>query len=74
MLIETWNGREWTTQHPIETPGPKPADILEHVSCVTQYDCEAVGYSFKPGVSNSDATLAERWIGHRWTVQATPNP
>jgi hypothetical protein len=73
-LIGAWNGRAWTTQHPVETSAPNPGDDLQHVSCVSQYDCEAVGYSFNPSVSNGDKTLAEKWNGHRWTLQTTPNP
>src|SRR5215813_4864873 len=73
-LIEAWNGRTWTTQHPVQTPAPNSGGDLQHVSCVTQNNCEAVGFSFDPSVSNSDQTLAEKWNGHRWTVQTTPNP
>ena len=73
-LIETWNGRFWTTQHSVETAAPHSGDILPHVSCVSRSRCETVGYSFRPGVNNTDRTLAERWNGHRWTVQTTPNP
>jgi len=73
-LIEAWNGRTWTTQHPVQTPAPNSGGDLQHVSCVTQNNCEAVGFSFDPSVSNSAQTLAEKWNGHGWTVQATPNP
>jgi hypothetical protein len=44
------------------------------VSCVSTNDCEAVGFSYNRRVSTSDLTLAEKWNGHKWTVQATPNP
>jgi hypothetical protein len=73
-LIETWNGRFWITQHSVETAAPRSGDILPHVSCVSRTHCVAVGYSFNPRVSRSERTLAERWNGHRWTVQTTPNP
>ena len=73
-LIEAWNGLTWKAQHPVETSAPNVGDSLQHVSCVTQYDCEAVGYSFNPAVSSSDQTLAEYWNGEHWTVQTTPNP
>ncbi|HYK30792.1 MAG TPA: hypothetical protein VEV63_02485 [Streptosporangiaceae bacterium] len=73
-LIETWNGRFWTTQHSVETTAPRSGDILPHVSCVSPSHCESVGYSFNPRVNNSDRTLAEWWNGHRWTVQTTANP
>lgn len=73
-LIETWDGRTWTTQRPEETPAPRSGASLQHVSCVTRTLCEAVGFSFAPSGSLSDQTLAEIWNGHRWIVQATPNP
>jgi hypothetical protein len=73
-LIEGWNGRSWTVQHPVQTFAPHHADVLLHVSCVTRSHCEAVGDRYHPGVANSDQTLAELWNGHRWTVQTTPNP
>jgi hypothetical protein len=73
-LIETWNGRTWTTQHPVQTSAPRSADAFAHVSCVTRSDCVVVGYSYKPRGSLSDQTLAERWNGHNWTVQITVNP
>jgi hypothetical protein len=73
-LIESWNGRTWATGHPVQTSAPNSGDVLVHVSCVTRADCEAVGFSFVPGVSKSDRTLAEFWNGHRWTVQPTVSP
>jgi hypothetical protein len=73
-LIESWNGRIWTTLHPVQTSAPNVGDSLLHVSCATQSHCEAVGFSFDPSVRNSDQTLAEIWNGHRWTLQTTPNP
>lgn len=73
-LIEAWNGRAWTTQHPVQTFAPHNGDALTHVSCVGRSHCEAVGLRFEPGVANSDSTLAELWNGRRWTVQSTPNP
>jgi hypothetical protein len=73
-LIETWNGQKWTTQHAVQTTAPYNGDYLQHVSCVNRYDCEAVGGSFDPRYNNRQQTLAERWNGHRWTLQTTPNP
>lgn len=73
-LIESWNGQTWTTQHPVETAAPYPGDTLQHVSCGTPTNCEAVGYSFDPSVSNSEQTLAEMWNGQQWTLQTTLNP
>lgn len=73
-LIEAWNGRTWKTQHPARTPAPNSGDVLQHVSCVARSHCEAVGFSFQPGVGSSEQTLAEMWNGQQWTVQATANP
>jgi hypothetical protein len=73
-LIETWTGRSWRTQRAPETSAPGSGDVLADVSCVTQSDCEAVGYSFVPNSSSTDQTLAERWNGDGWAVQATVNP
>jgi hypothetical protein len=73
-LIESWNGQTWTTQRPVQTSAPHSGDVLEHMACVTQSDCEAVGYSFVPGASSSDKTLAEVWNGHHWAIQTTVNP
>jgi hypothetical protein len=72
-LIETWNGRSWTTQRPVQTAAPLPAGDLMHVSCVGRSDCEAVGFRFNPK-SNAEQTLAEKWNGKRWALQTTVNP
>ena len=72
-LVETWNGRSWTTQQIVQTAAPLSGGDLQHVSCVNRSDCEAVGERFNPK-SNAEATLAEKWNGHRWTVQTTVNP
>lgn len=72
-LIETWNGKTWATQHPVQTAAPQNGDGLMHVSCVNRSDCEAVGYRFNPK-SNAEGTLAEKWNGQRWALQTTVNP
>lgn len=74
-LIEAWNGRTWTTQHPVRTGAPNTGDLFTHVSCVTSSHCEAVGFSYNPSVvANTDLTLAEVWDGHHWALQTTVNP
>src|ERR1039458_10698773 len=45
---------------------------LSGVSCVSVGACIAVG-DMKNG-AGTKVTLAERWNGRRWSVQATPNP
>ena len=73
-LIERWNGKTWMALDPARTSAPHSGDVLQHVSCVSQSHCETVGFSFIPGASHSDRTLAELWNGHRWKVQNTVNP
>jgi hypothetical protein len=70
-LAERWNGTEWKIQ---TTPNPTGASAssLSATSCVTTAECVAVGsYTNSSGV---EVTLAERWNGTEWSVQATPNP
>jgi hypothetical protein len=70
-LAESWNGSSWTIQN---TPNAVPSgtdfanDQLNGVSCTSPRACTAVG------TVNLDQTLAERWDGSTWTIQATPNP
>jgi hypothetical protein len=72
QLIETWNGRTWTTQRPAQTAGL--GGSLQGISCVSAVSCETAGFAFSPGVSNSDEAITEVWDGHSWTGQVTPNP
>ena len=70
-LAEHWNGTTWRIQR---TPSPSgaPFSFLNAVSCTSSSACSAVG-----GYGNSSGTpltLAERWNGTRWTIQATANP
>lgn len=68
---ESWNGTEWKKQTvPVPTGGSTLA--LNGVSCSSSTACTAVG-----GYKNSskvEVTLAERWNGTEWKVEATPNP
>jgi hypothetical protein len=70
-LAERWNGTRWNIQ---ATPDPSGAQFsfLNAVSCASASACSAVG-----GYGNSSGTqvtLAERWNGTSWSIQATPNP
>lgn len=65
-LAERWNGTRWVVQH-LHSPAGNSG--LTSVSCPTQTDCTAVGYS-----SGGGGTFAERWNGHRWSLQATKGP
>jgi hypothetical protein len=69
-LAVHWDGSSWSAQ-----PVPNPVfhgqgSELAAVSCTSRRACTAVGQR-GGGVS---ASLAERWDGHRWAVQATPHP
>jgi hypothetical protein len=69
-LAERWNGTSWAIQ---ATPNPSGAQdsFLSGVSCTSTTACIAVGY-YASG--SSEVTLAERWNGTSWAIQATPNP
>jgi hypothetical protein len=65
-LAERWDGRTWSVQ-----PAPAPAGAVGYlaaVSCGSITVCDAVGYAGnRPGTAG--VPLAERWDGHRWTMQ-----
>lgn len=63
----------WRPQ-PLADPGAAGSYILDDVSCSASNACTAVGSSYSPGNPNPQTSLAERWDGTSWTVQATPNP
>jgi hypothetical protein len=71
LLVERWDGARWRIQ-----PAPVPAGAqfsgLSGVSCTAVASCIAVG-DYVTG-SGADVTLAERWNGTRWSIQATPSP
>jgi hypothetical protein len=70
-LAETWNGSSWSIE---DTPNPKDstAASLSGVACFSAWACTAVGTSGRS--PQRSATLAERWDGTSWTIQATVNP
>jgi hypothetical protein len=73
MLVEVWDGANWTLQTP-PSPTGSTAATLSGVSCSDASDCTAVGgYTTTVG-SSPNKTLAERWNGTAWAVQTTPNP
>jgi hypothetical protein len=69
-VAERWNGKAWAMQ---SIPNPDGTSVLNGVSCAPWASaCTAVGsYTNSAGVG---MTLAERWNGKAWAVQATPNP
>src|SRR5215471_6560797 len=70
-LAEEWNGSRWHIQ---PTPNPPGGGwFLTAVSCTSPSACTAVGGRLaRPG--RPTGTLAERWDGHTWHIQPTPNP
>jgi hypothetical protein len=69
-LAEAWNGTEWSLQTtPIPTGGY--ALKLAGVSCFSEAGCTAVG-QYKEHFGNV-VSLAERWNGTSWAIQATPS-
>ena len=70
-LAEGRSGGTWTVE---STPNPRgaAASALNGVSCPSGSACTAVG-QFAAG-SGAQRTLAERWNGHSWRIQPTPNP
>src|SRR5215472_7614370 len=70
-LAERWNGASWSVE---STPSPQggASSALNAVDCTSASVCVAVGNSFTH--SGTEITLAERWDGTRWSIQATPNP
>jgi hypothetical protein len=70
-LAERWDGTSWTIE---STPNPTGALVtnLVGVSCTSASACIATGQS--KNSAGTYVTLAERWDGTTWTIQATPNP
>jgi hypothetical protein len=70
-LAEHWTGSTWRI-----TPTPNPPGggwFLLAVSCTSPSACTAVGGRLVPP-GKPTGTLAERWDGHTWHIQPTPNP
>jgi DNA-binding beta-propeller fold protein YncE len=70
-LAEAWNGTKWEVQSTPNPEGAKEALLAGGVSCTSSSACTAAG-SYKNS-SGTVVTLAERWNGTKWEVQATPN-
>jgi hypothetical protein len=76
VLAEHWNGTAWKAESTPALPdfdgaGPGNAD-LAGVSCL-RVKCIAVG-SVEYDGGGISRTLAERWNGKAWAIQATPDP
>ena len=69
-LAERWSGGVWSIE-PTVDPVPK-SDRLFAVACASTSVCTAVG-SYT-NASAATVTLAERWSGGAWALEASPNP
>lgn len=70
-LAERWSGSEWAIQSTANPSGAR-SSWLEAVSCTSSSACTGVGRY--ENSSKVEVTLAERWNGSEWAIQATPNP
>lgn len=73
-LAESWNGSTWTV---VPTPPVGGENsYLDSVSCTSASACTAVGAVVHEvgGGGQKMVSLAERWNGTGWKVQATPKP
>jgi hypothetical protein len=74
-LTEQWTGFSWKYQSaqprtPGDGSGAEDAvDALAGISCSSSRDCTAVGLAFEDSGCRRCGTLAERFDGHRWTLQ-----
>ena len=81
LLAEAWNGTKWSIQATPSPAGSTGSEFLA-VSCSAAAACTAVGATTisaragrsASGGSSQTVSLAERWNGTSWRVQATPNP
>ncbi|MGO9874508.1 MAG: hypothetical protein ACLPVY_11970 [Acidimicrobiia bacterium] len=73
-LVEHWNGKSWSI---IATPEPPTGTFFQMnaVSCRTDSDCTAVGYSEANTLTyGTQQPLVEHWNGKDWSVVASPTP
>jgi hypothetical protein len=70
-LAESWNGTAWSIQS-IANPKSTAPSQLNGVRCSSSSACTAVGYFFDK--TGGQMTLAERWNGTSWAIQAMPDP
>ncbi|MDA8297208.1 MAG: hypothetical protein M0004_11600 [Actinomycetota bacterium] len=62
-MVEQWGGRAF---HVIASPGAPDADLLD-IACTSASFCLAVGRA-------ANNAFSERWNGHGWRIERTPNP
>jgi hypothetical protein len=70
-LIQTWNGKAWSSVAPKAPKGALSTDLLG-VSCATAKSCVAVGLYLNS--RDAGVPLAETWNGKRWTPGTPARP
>ena len=68
-VAEQWNGTSWSLQS-APSPSGLPMAQLSAVSCTAAAACTAIGGA-AVSIQVPPATLAERWNGTAWTIQAS---
>jgi hypothetical protein len=70
-LVEQWPGSGWELR---TSPNPTPYAVaaLESISCLPSSECTASGY-YETESGQARYSLAMRWSGSVWSVQATPS-
>ena len=69
-LGEAWDGTSWSVEPTLTPPSLFGNHGFTAVSCTSPSACMAVGFGPR---GTSEATLAERWDGTRWTIVPTPS-
>jgi len=70
-LAESWTGTSWQIQ-PVPSPAGHPLSGFFAVSCASARACTAVGV--QTDAHGNSTSLAERWNGAAWSIQATASP
>ena len=70
-LAEIWTGTRWKIQ-PVPSPPGHPLSWFFAVSCASVRACTAVGA--QTDAHGNSTSLAERWNGAAWSIQATASP
>jgi hypothetical protein len=71
-LVESWNGSSWSLGAQPPVPDGAGGGFFD-VSCVSGYDCWAVGAVVGVGGNgNSSGALIENWNGVSWSMVPTP--
>ena len=70
-LAERWDGTSWSIQS-VPSPAGHPESGFFAVSCTAANACTAVGA--QTGSTGTTTSLAQRWNGTNWSIQAVPGP